>query len=46
MGGVINEKYPGGAEYQKKLLEGEGHTVLKKGKKFIVLDYEKALIKL
>lgn len=26
-GGVINEKYPGGAEAQKKVLEGEGHTV-------------------
>lgn len=24
-GGVINEKYPGGAEAQKKLLEEEGH---------------------
>jgi alkylated DNA nucleotide flippase Atl1 len=31
-GGVINEKYPGGAEGQKKLLEKEGHNVVKKGK--------------
>jgi alkylated DNA nucleotide flippase Atl1 len=45
-GGVINEKYPGGAEVQKKLLEDEGHKVIKKGKKYIVFDYEKSLAKL
>ncbi len=45
VGGIINEKYPGGFEEQIKLLEAEGHTVIPKGKKnFIVLDYEKALI--
>jgi alkylated DNA nucleotide flippase Atl1 len=43
-GGVLNEKYPGGAETQKLLLEMEGHTVIKKGKKYAVLDYEKSLI--
>ncbi|MFH1452476.1 MAG: MGMT family protein [Armatimonadota bacterium] len=42
-GGVINEKYPGGAEAQKKLLEKEGHKVIKKGSKFVVLDFEKYL---
>ena len=26
-GGVINEKYPGGVEAQKRLLEKEGHTI-------------------
>jgi len=44
-GGVINEKYPGGLRAQKKLLQGEGHRVLKKGKKYIVADFEKYLVK-
>lgn len=44
--GVINEKYPGGLEGQKKLLEKEGHKVIKKGKNYIVVDFEKYLIKL
>jgi len=43
-GGVLNEKYPGGAESQKKLLEKEGHKVVKKGKKFVVEDFEKVLV--
>ena len=43
VGGVINEKYPGGAEEQKKLLTGEGHRVMAKGKKYVVADYEKSL---
>ena len=42
-GGVINPKYPGGAELQRKLLEREDHKIVKKGKKFIVVDYEKSL---
>jgi len=45
LGGVINEKYPGGVAGQKKLLEKEGHKVVKKGKKYIILDYEKSLAK-
>ncbi len=45
-GGVINEKYPGGTEAQKKLLENEGHKVVQKGKKFVVLDYEQKLVQL
>jgi len=43
-GGVLNEKYPGGAEAQKLLLKREGHIVIKKGKKYAVLNYEKSLI--
>jgi alkylated DNA nucleotide flippase Atl1 len=43
VGGVVNEKYPGGTEAQKKLLEKEGHRVVQKGKKCMVVDYEKAL---
>ena len=45
-GGVINPKYPGGVERQKRLLEKEGHKVTQKGKKHVVTDYEKSLIKL
>lgn len=41
--GFLNEKYPGGALAQKKLLEQEGFTILKKGKKFVVNDFEKNL---
>jgi len=44
VGGVINEKYPGGIEAQKKLLENEGHKVMQKGKKYIVADFEKHLV--
>lgn len=43
-GGFLNEKYPGGTEAQKALLEKEGHTVIKKGKKYAVLNYENSLI--
>jgi len=45
-GGEINPKYPGGVEAQKKLLEREGHKVVRKGKRYLVLDYEKSLVKL
>ena len=45
-GGVLNEKYPGGAEAQKLRLTREGHTVIRKGKKYVVLNYEKALIQI
>ncbi|MEM2933909.1 MAG: MGMT family protein [Halobacteria archaeon] len=45
-GGVINEKYPGGVEVQKKLLEQEGHRVIQKGKKYLVADFEKYLVNL
>lgn len=45
-GGVINPKYPGGVEAQKKLLEKEEHKVIQKGKKYVVVDYEKSLAKL
>jgi alkylated DNA nucleotide flippase Atl1 len=45
-GGVINEKYPGGVEGQKKLLEKEGHQVIQKGKKYMVVNYEKSLAKM
>lgn len=45
-GGYLNEKYPAGPDYQKSLLESEGHTVIQKGKKFQVADFEKRLASL
>jgi alkylated DNA nucleotide flippase Atl1 len=44
-GGVINEKYPGGVNVQKQLLQKEGHEVVKKGKRYVVVDFEKRLAK-
>ena len=44
-GGEINPKYPGGAEEMRERLEAEGHTVIQKGKRLLVKDYEKALAK-
>ncbi|MEO0124456.1 MAG: hypothetical protein ABIL69_10700 [candidate division WOR-3 bacterium] len=46
VGGVLNEKFPGGAERQKELLEKEGHKVEKRGKKYVVVDFEKCLTRL
>lgn len=45
-GGVINEKYPGRVEGQRKLLEKEGHRVVQKGKNHVVVDYEKSLARI
>ncbi len=45
-GGVINPKYPGGVEGQKKFLEDEGHTITQKGKNYVVVNYEESLMKL
>ena len=44
--GEINEKYPGGVEEQKKLLKKEGHRIEKKGKRSVVIDFEKHVVKL
>lgn len=44
-GGVLNNKFPGGAEAQKKLLEEEGFRIIQKGKKYIVENYEYYLVK-
>ena len=45
-GGELNPKYPGGIQKVKKLLAAEGHTIIQKGKRFFVQDYEKSVIKL
>jgi len=44
-GGQINPKYPGGIEDQKIRLESEGHKVIQRGKKYLVKDYQKHLIR-
>jgi hypothetical protein len=44
-GGIINEKYPGGVEAQKGFLEKEGHKVIQKGKRYLVVDFEKCLMR-
>jgi alkylated DNA nucleotide flippase Atl1 len=45
-GGEINAKYPGGADSQKILLEKEGHEVTQKGKKLVVVGYDRALARI
>jgi len=46
VGGELNPKYPGDTMQQKAYLESEGHKVIKKGKKYLIEDYEKSLVKL
>jgi alkylated DNA nucleotide flippase Atl1 len=43
-GGVINEKYPGGVEEVRKLLEKEGFEVTRRGRRYVVKDFEKYLV--
>ena len=38
--GELNEKYPGGIDFHKALLEDEGHSVVQKGKRYFVDRYE------
>jgi hypothetical protein len=42
-GGELNPKYPGGVEGITKRLRAEGHRVVRKGKRALVADYQKAL---
>jgi alkylated DNA nucleotide flippase Atl1 len=44
-GGEINPKYPGGVKQLRARLEAEGHRVVAKGKRLIVADFEKKLVK-
>jgi len=44
-GGELNPKYPGGVAGLKKLLVAEGHRVVAKGKRFVVVDYEASLFR-
>jgi len=38
--GFLNEKYPGGVEVDKRLLEKEGFRVRQKDKKYFVKNYQ------
>ena len=40
-GGELNPKYPGGVPALKKLLAAEGHTIVARGKRFFVAEFEK-----
>ena len=42
--GFLNEKFPGGAEAQKRKLENEGFNVIQKGKKYLVQNYQNFLV--
>lgn len=47
--GELNPKYPGGIEYQKEMLESEGHSIITKGRKnirYFVDEYENNLYEL
>jgi alkylated DNA nucleotide flippase Atl1 len=48
VGGVLNEKYPGGVEAQAARLKAEGHTIDigKNNKPKKVRDFEKALVEM
>ena len=43
-GGELNAKYPGGIPALKRRLQAEGHKVVPKGKRFVVVDFQTALI--
>jgi len=42
--GSLNEKFPGSGELQKKLLEKEGHKIVCRGKKYVVVDFFRFVI--
>ncbi|MCX7879183.1 MAG: MGMT family protein [Ignavibacteria bacterium] len=41
--GILNDKFPGGLEFQKLKLEKEGFTIHKMGKKLAVVNYQNHL---
>jgi alkylated DNA nucleotide flippase Atl1 len=44
-GGELSAKFPGGISGVREKLEAEGHKVLRKGKRYFVENFEKALCK-
>src|SRR5438552_9094887 len=42
-GGELNPKYPGGIKNLRARLAAEGHRVIKKGKRYVVADYERSV---
>jgi alkylated DNA nucleotide flippase Atl1 len=45
-GGILNDKYPGGAEAQLRKLESEGHIIVQKGKNYVVENFEVILVEI
>jgi hypothetical protein len=45
VGGEVNPKYPGGIAELRRRLEAEGHQVRQKGRRFLVVDFERKLFK-
>jgi hypothetical protein len=43
-GGELNPKYPGGIRNLRQRLAAEGHRVVKKGSRYFVADYDKAVV--
>ena len=44
-GGELNPKYPGGIVALKRRLQKEGHKVVQRGKRYLVPDFEKSLVR-
>ncbi len=44
--GELNLKYPGGLDELLPRLESEGHTVVQRGRRYFVEDFEKKLIRI
>ena len=44
-GGELNPKFPGGVAALAARLRAEGHRVVRRGKRSVVVDFEKALFK-
>jgi len=45
-GGELNPKFPGGVAALRVRLEAEGHRIVQKGRRTVVVDFEKVLFKL
>jgi hypothetical protein len=43
-GGELNPKYPGGIKNVRARLVAEGHRVVAKGKRYFVVDFERAVV--
>jgi hypothetical protein len=43
-GGELNPKYPGGIKKLRARLAAEGHRIIKKGSRYFVADFERAVI--
>ena len=44
-GGELNPKYPGGIPELTKRLRSEGHTIVQRGKRSLVADFKRSLVR-